>query len=276
MLHERVYLDPSDKRVYIDTYVANDRSVRKDAILVIPGGGYHNVCTAREGEPIALAYLARVINAFVLQYRVSDYREATDEDGYPAQLIDASRAILHIKQNAQKYNIDPARVFAVGFSAGGHLAGSLAVLHSDPDVLAALGCEKGGNRPCAAVLAYPVVTAMMNTHEGSFSHLMRMPFAEISEADRRRLSLEENVADDSAPLFIWHTSEDKVVPPIGSLMLAAKYTERGLPVTLHLYPYGGHGTCLANEVTACGNAACIQPLADGWLDASVAWLKTIK
>ena len=276
MLHERIYLDPTDERVYIDTYVADDRTVPKDAMLVIPGGGYHGVCTSREGEPIALAYMARGFNCFVLHYRVSGYTERHEADGYPSQLIDASRAMVYIRNHASELNINPERVFAVGFSAGGHLAGSLAILSDDEAVLAAVGCPRGMNRPTASVLAYPVVTALTDTHEGSFSNLMRMPFAEIPEADRRRLSLEENVTDDSAPLFIWHTAEDRVVPPVGSLMLAAKYTERGLPVALHLYPYGGHGAALANEVTACGGTASLQPLAEGWLEESIAWLKTIE
>ena len=51
MLHERIYLNENDKRVFIDTYVANQNNVR-DALLVIPGGGYSSVCTDREGEPI--------------------------------------------------------------------------------------------------------------------------------------------------------------------------------------------------------------------------------
>ena len=58
MLHERIYLDENDSSVFIDTYVANDRKRVRDAILVIPGGGYSQVCTVREGEPIALAYVA--------------------------------------------------------------------------------------------------------------------------------------------------------------------------------------------------------------------------
>ena len=276
MLHERIYLDPSDERVYIDSYVADDRTVVKDAMLVIPGGGYHGVCFAREGEPIALAYMARGYNCFVLSYRVSDYATRPDCDGYPSQLIDASRAMVYIRNHACELNINPDRVFAVGFSAGGHLAGSLAILADDEAVLSTVGCPRGMNRPTASVLAYPVVTAMAATHEGSFAHLMRMPYADIPESDRRRLSLEEHVDARSAPLFIWHTAEDIVVPPVGSLMLAAKYTALHLPVSLRLYPYGGHGTALANEVTACGGTASIQPLAEGWFEESVAWLKTIE
>ena len=59
MLHERIYLNENDKRIYFDTYIADERYCRRPAMLVIPGGGYRTVCTDREGEPIALAYFAK-------------------------------------------------------------------------------------------------------------------------------------------------------------------------------------------------------------------------
>ena len=269
MLHESIYLDPTDDRVYIDTYVANDKSRRRDAMLVIPGGGYSNVCTEREGEPIALAFLARGLNAFVLNYRVGR------GDRYPSQLIDASRAIVYIKDNSERFNIDPGRVFTLGFSAGGHLSGSCAVLHKDPEVLTALGIEQGRNKPRASVLCYPVVTAMMPTHQGSFERLTGMPYGDIPEQLRRKYSLEERLDSDSAPMFIWHTATDAVVPCDGSLMLARRAASLGIPVQLRLYPYGPHGLALSNALTECNNAAFSQPIAAEWVDKAVEWLATI-
>lgn len=269
MLHERIYLDQGDDRVYIDTYVANDKSRLHPAMLVIPGGGYSQVCTAREGEPIAIAYAARGFNAFVLNYRVSE------QDGYPSQLIDASRAIVHIRENADRYSIDSSRVYAVGFSAGGHLAGSLAIMHDEPEVLRALGIERLSNRPNAAVLAYPVVSAVMNTHIPSFENLTGKANCDIVQDMREYLSLECRANSESAPLFIWHTAEDKLVPPDGSLALAKRYVDLGLNTTLRLYPYGPHGVALANEVTETDNPATVQPLAAEWVDESVRWLNTL-
>ena len=270
MLQERVFLDPADERVYIDVYVANNRIFLHDAILVIPGGGYSQVCTDREGEPIALSYLARGFNCFVLNYRVGAVP-------YPSQLIDASRAILHIRENAEKYSIDPKRVFAVGFSAGGHLAGSLAIFHNDSDVLSALGITEGENRPNGVVLAYPVVSAMYPTHRGSFINLMGgKEFQDITDDEKRKLSLELHVSDKSAPAFVWHTAEDTVVPPYGSLALVEEYVKAGVPVKFNLYPYGRHGIALANKITEFGNPLTIQPLAEGWVDDSIAFFNTLK
>lgn len=269
MLSERIYLS-DDKRAYLDTYVSDFRNARRDAMLVIPGGGYRQVCTDREGEIVALAYAARGYNTFVLQYRVGE-----EGDVYPTQLLDACRAILHIKKNADKYFINPDRVFAVGFSAGGHLAGSLALLSRDKFVLDTLGVTADDIKIKGVVLSYPVVTAMADTHRGSFEHLTGMPFDKIPKELRIKYSLEENVDENSPAAFIWHTAEDKTVPVIGSLMLAARYAEKEVPVSLHVYPYGCHGISLA---TAYANyeARVAEPLAQIWLEDSIAFLNTIK
>ena len=270
MQHERIFLDSADDRVYIDTYVANNRTFLHSAMLIIPGGGYSQICTEREGEPVAFAYLEKGFNCFVLNYRVN-------KDPYPSQLIDASRAILHIRDNAEKYCIDPNRVFAVGFSAGGHLAGSLAILHNDPDVLSALGISEGDNCPDGVVLGYPVVSAMHPTHHGSFINLMGgKEFQDITEEEKKNLSLEVHVNEKSAPAYIFHTAEDAVVPAFGSLALAAEYVRAGVPVKFNLYPYGPHGIALANGVTACGNDKYLQPLAEEWVEDSVRFLNTLK
>ena len=270
MIHERVFLDPRDERVYIDTYVADNRTFLHDAMLIIPGGGYGQVCTAREGEPIAFAYLEKGFNCFVLNYRVNKVP-------YPSQLIDASRAILHIRENAEKYSIDPKRVFAVGFSAGGHLAGSLAVLHNDPDVLSALGISEGENRPDGVVLGYTVVSAMYPTHHGSFINLMGgKEFQDITDEEKKKLSLEFHVSGKSAPAYIFHTAEDTVVPAFGSLALVAEYVRVGIPVRFNLYPYGAHGVSLANKITSEGKDTWNQPLAEGWVEDSVSFLNTLE
>jgi acetyl esterase/lipase len=267
MLHERIFLDPAHPEVYIDTYIADNRTIAHDAMLVIPGGGYGCVCTDREGEPIALAFLGKGYNCFVLNYRVNKIP-------YPAQLIDASRAILHIRENAEKYCINKNRVFAVGFSAGGHLAGSLAILHKDAEVLSALGVSEGENRPDAVIMSYPVVSALLPTHEGSFVNLAGgTPFSEIPMKTKRKLSLEAQVDAASAPAFIWHTSGDGLVPTNGSLALAQSYVDAKINVKMHLYPFGPHGLALANEITAQGNKSMIHPMAEHWIDEADEWLK---
>lgn len=270
MLHERIYLDCSDGRAYIDTYVSDlPHGGPRDAMIVFPGGGYVNVCADREGEAIAEAYLARGFNAFVVRYRVGS------GERYPTQLLDAARAVLHVRANAEKYNINPDRVFAVGFSAGGHLTGSLGLLCSDPLVLSELGVTIEAIRPNGIVLCYPVVTAQEITHQGSFINLLGKPYDELTDSERYKFSLENNVDENSPPAFIWHTAQDQGVPPVGSLRLCEAYIRNKVPVSLHIYPFGPHGIAMANRYTT-GSEAGIQPLAQRWLDDSVDFLRALK
>ena len=271
MLHERIYLDKNDERVYIDTYVANDKSFKRNAILIIPGGGYGVVCPEREGEPVALAYMAYGFNAFVLNYRVGGA-----DDVYPKQLIDAGRAIVYIKKNAVRFGIDPERVFVVGFSAGGHLSGSCAIMYNAPEVKSELGIVGDENKPCGAILAYPVVSANTAvTNKKSFQNLLGKPFDELTADERKRFSLETAVDENSAPMFIWHTAEDRIVPLDGTLLLIQAAKDAGVNVSAHIYPYGPHAIALGNKITEYGIENSNQPLAERWLSDSVDWIDTL-
>lgn len=272
MIQERIYLDEKDENVYLDTYVSsNTDNSPRPAMLILPGGGYHG-CSKREAEPIALSFLAKGVNCFVLFYRTG-----SPEYTYPTQLTDASRAILHIRQNAEKYEIDPARVFVTGFSAGGHLAGALAYMNDAPEVLSALGIQKGENKPNGAILCYPVVTALHSrTHVGSFKNLLNMPFEEIPDDLKRYHSLETHIDSNSPPTFIWHTAADRGVPPTGSLRLAEQLIDNGVVTSLRVYPYGGHGLSLSNHITSGGNPAAETPLPRGWVDEAYEWLSNLK
>ena len=270
MIHERVYLNPEDHRIYIDTYIADDRHYARPAMLVLPGGAYKNVCASREGEPIALAYFAKGFNAFVLNYGTD-----TECDVYPKHLVDAARAILHIRKNAVQYSIDKNKVYAVGFSAGGHLAGSLAIFSGREEVLSALKVSVADIRPNAVVLSYPVVSACSNSHKGSFENLTRKPFDALSEEERDYYSLEKHVDESSSPAFIWHTATDAGVPAENSLALAAAYVRAKVALSLRIYPYGPHGLALSNEITDT-NGGAIEPIAEEWVDKSIEFLKSLK
>ena len=269
MRHERIFLNENDSRVYIDTYVANIAD-KRDAMLVIPGGAYAGVCTGREGEPIALDFVAKGYNAFVLNYRVG--REG---DVFPCQLIDAASAMVYIRENAEKLHVNPERVFAVGFSAGGHLCGSLATMFAYPEVKAVFGERYKMVRPTGAVLSYPVTVIDGKTHVGSFTNLLGKPQCDFTEADAEKVSLERAVSAAASPMFIWHTAEDTVVPVGGSLRLAMALTEAGVPYKLSVYPYGPHGVALATKITRGDNDAWVQKTAESWKSEADEWIKTL-
>lgn len=264
MIYERIYFDETDNRVWLDVYAVADAKISlRDAVLVIPGGGYRAICM-REGQYTAFALLGKGINAFVLRYSVGEHAK------YPRQLLDAARALKYIKENAGKYNVNPKRIFAFGYSAGGHLLGTLATKHEFAE--AELGLEKDFLKVRGAVFCYPVVTAYGATHEGSFENLLKKPLGEYTEEEKEMLSIERCVTSDTPPAFIWHTSEDKVVPINGSLRLCRAYSDAGMPVEMHIYPYGPHGTALGTDYTSDGKADHIQPRVVAWFDEALKWM----
>lgn len=268
MKHERIFLNDNE-RSYMDTYIADSKAIRP-AILVIAGGGYGVVCDDREGEPIALDFFAKGYNAFVLNYRVG--REG---DVFPKQLLDAAAAMIYIRTHAEEFKIDPLRVFAVGFSAGGHLCGSIATMYDYPEVKEAFGEDYIKVRPTGAILSYPVTVMDGATHVGSFKNLLGRPSGVFTEEEMNRYSLDRIVNKDSSPMFVWHTVEDKVVPVEGSLRMAMALNAAGVPYRLSIFPYGPHGIGLATELTECGKPEHIQPLAAEWTKQADEWMRTL-
>jgi len=264
MIFERVKLDVGKAELEI---YRGDELKNAPAILVIPGGGYGCICSDREGEPIALAYLSRGYNAFVLHYSVGK------DAPINCPLAEASAAMAYIRRNAEKLGVDVKKVYAVGFSAGGHLCGSLGTLWHREEIMEKAGIEYGENRPKAVVLQYPVITAFGKAHFNSFYNLLgtREPTTEQLEY----YSLEKHVDERSAPAFILHTAGDQAVPVENSLYIAEAYADAKIPFELHIYPFGPHGLALANEVTFKGNPAMINRKAARWVDDSIAFFEEL-
>lgn len=269
MLHERIYLT-EDKVAYIDTYIPdNVYGKKKDAILVIPGGGYGSVCSDREGEPIALAFLGKGYATFVLHYSVMERAV------FPQPLIEASLAVKHIKDNAEKYFVDPERVFATGFSAGGHLTASLGILWDMQEIYDATGMEYGENKVKGAMPIYPVISANVpDTHRWTFERICgsENPDPELLQS----YCLETRVNENTVPMFIVHTVEDAVVPVGNSLVLAQALAKNKIPFELHIYPKAPHGMALCNDITSRGNAAWDIPHNAKWVNEADEWMQSIK
>lgn len=230
----------------------------RPGVLVIPGGGYGHV-SPREGEPVALRFLSRGYNAFVLNYSVAPLR-------YPTQLREAAMAMAYIRQNAVAEEVEPAMVATVGFSAGGHLAGLLGTLYDDPQV-----AQFGHVRPDALGLCYPVTVSWGKTHAGSFDNLC----AEDGSL-RERLSLDRLVRPDMPPVYLWHTADDESVPCRNSLIMAQAAEAAGAVVGMRLYLHGKHGLSLANEqVFPVGQVPLCSPDIPGWPEEMMTFFEEI-
>lgn len=265
---ERIYLKDADEDIYLDTYAVNDKTLTpRDAILVIPGGGYGHVCLDREGEKTALAYLARGVNAFVLNYSIGE------DAVFPAQLECAALAMAYIKKHAEEYNVNPERVFSLGFSAGGHLAGLLTTMHGFAEER--FGLEKDMARPRGTVFCYPVISAFPPTNRGTIENLLKKSFDSLTDEERLIYSIETNIKSTTPPAFMWHTATDAAVPVQGTLKLALAYANAGASFTLRVYPYGPHGIALGTDYSNNGKSAFVQPMAEKWLEESIEWMKTV-
>lgn len=266
MTYDQINLREGHPDVFLEKYIADPvGGKRRKALLVLPGGGYGGICADREGEPIALAFLAYGFNAFVLHYTVGR------KEPYPAQLREVALAIGHIKDNADKYGIDPDQLFVTGFSAGGHLAASAGVFWKRPEVTEGLGLSEGYNKPRGVMPIYPVVNS--DWHYESFANLLCTDSP--TEEEIAYVRVDRHVDGDSAPAFIVHTADDQVVDARNSLSLAYAYANAGVGYELHVFPHAPHGVALGNAVTDCGNPKWNDPMIARWVEMAAYWADKI-
>ena len=205
------------------------------ALLVIPGGGYEFVSVANEGVDIAARMNPRGYTVFVLNYRLpaEGWR-----DGPNVPLQDAQRAMRMIRASASRYRIDPAKVSVIGFSAGGHLAASLATGFAEAVYPPSDSADRLDARPAAAALIYPVITMTRPyTHEGSRDHLLGKSPSDLLVSAR---SPELHVTAQTPPVFLAHACDDPAVPVETSLIMMAAMRAGHRAVEAHFFQEGGH------------------------------------
>jgi len=209
---------------------------RRPAVLVLPGGGYA-MCSDREADPVALAYLEAGFQAFVLRYSVGEGVV------WPMPLEDYEQAMELIRAKAEEWSLYPDKIAVVGFSAGGHLAASAATIAQ--------------NKPNAAILGYPVT-------EGAVVK------ACLSTAP----DVVDKVDADTCPCFVFATRTDNVVPVSNSLHFVQALEEHGIMFESHIYAYGPHGFSVANSAVLAPNTKIASRVAR-WVGDSAAWLKEL-
>jgi acetyl esterase/lipase len=222
------------------------------AIVVCPGGGY-TILADHEADPVADWLTENGIAAFVLRYRIAPHR-------HPAMIDDATRAMRTVRHRAPELGIDDRKVGILGFSAGGHLAGSASTIFDSGRPESADPVERLSSRPDLAILIYPV-THMDGpyAHAGSAVSLLGdRPDPEVA----RYLTLPNRVTQNTPPMFLVHSANDDGVPVENSLTMAAALHAHGVPYALHVFERGGHGYGLAQTDRYVG----IWPsLCMGWL-----------
>ncbi len=204
---------------------------RRPAILVIPGGGYA-MCSDREADPVAMAYLKAGYQAFVLRYTIKR------KGGWPYPIKDYEQAMSLIRENADRWHVDPSKIAVVGFSAGGHLAACAATMAE--------------HRPAAAVLVYPaILKEIVDLCQPG------MPYPN------------EYVTAETCPCFLAAARDDRTVAIKNTLLMELALAEKGVAFESHIYSYGGHGFSTGEEWV---NTNSVCPRLPHWVPDSIEWL----
>jgi len=240
--------------------VFRPRAPNGSAILITPGGGYERVVIDKEGYEPARWLTARGFTAFVLFYRLPG-------DGWAAgpsvALSDAQRAVRLIRSLAGDHGIDPERVAAMGFSAGGHVCADLATRFATGTYDPVDTADELTARPRATALIYPVISMTSPiAHAGSREMLIGKEAGPELEFAH---SPQHHVPADAPPCFLVHAEDDPSVAVQNTLEFRAALRARGIPVETHLFAQGGHGFGLRKVID--------QP-AGVWPDLFVNWSKS--
>ena len=211
----------------------------KPFVLIAPGGGYQVVCPLIEGFPIAVRLNELGYNAFVCDYSVGKNAK------YPQPMADMA---TFYKDICQKYGLENEEYAICGFSAGGHIAGTLG--------LEEIGYKKYGmKKPSFLMLCYPVITMGDKTHKGS--RLMLLGKNPTKE-DIDKLSIEKNVDKNYPKTYIWQCKGDTVVDYTNSLLINDALDKVGVAHKMELFDDKHHGLGLANKSPA-----------ERWLDRAI-------
>jgi acetyl esterase/lipase len=217
-------------------YVLRPERPNGIGLLTIPGGGYAYEAVSHEGLDIAARFCPLGYTVFLLAYRLPGEGWQRRAD---VPLQDAQRAIRLIRAGARGYGVDPARIGALGFSAGGHLAASLTTAYGEAVYTPVDAADRLSARPDFSALAYAVTTLRLpGTHPGSRALLLG-PDPAPALVDHRSPVL--HVDARTPPCFLLHAFDDTVVPPSCSEAWIAACRAQGVPVEAHLIRSGGHG-----------------------------------
>ena len=225
-----------------------DKNNTHTAMIILPGGGYWNLFWELEGEEVAQWLNSNGVTAVILKYRVP--RREGEVRGQPAALpiLDAQRAVSFVRSRANDWEIDPARIGMVGFSAGGHLALATAInfqtrRYESLDEIDEISC-----RPDFAVLCYPGL---------------------LKAKDSNELWPGLTIPANTPPIFLAHANDDTSKiggsDPENSAVMYLALKKANVPVELHIFANGNHDFGVRDN----------RGLASAWKKLCLDWLKSI-
>jgi acetyl esterase/lipase len=246
----------------IAVFLPTKRFATGQAVVICPGGGYGGLAYDLEGTEIAKYLNSIGVAGVVLKYRLPSAESSIEPHKTP--LLDAKRAMRLVRSNAASWNVDPAKVGVMGFSAGGHLASTLGTHFDAGDPASADPVERLSSRPGFMILMYPVISFQDGvTHAGS----KRALIGANPPPDLVTLySNELQVKDDTPPTFLVHANDDTGVPVENSLLMYEALRKKHIPAELHVLLVGGHGFGLGVN----------KPQVGQWTESLRLWLQGLR
>ena len=209
-------------------------------IIICPGGGYNILAYDLEGTEICEWFNQKGINCVLLKYRVPR-REGLEKHEAPLQ--DLQRAIAYTRSQAEAWDIDISRIGVLGFSAGAHLA-AVASNSFDQLTYPKMDSYDDANlRPDFCALIYPAYL----------------------DGENFQIAPELNVTEKTPPTFIVQTQDDSRLLN-SSIFYYYALKETNVPVSMNLYPTGGHGYGLRNS----------GEWVNEWPERVILWLKNLE
>ncbi len=257
-----IRVDGSCPEAKLYTYIQDSSRVMKikerPFILICPGGGFTSVAI-REGEPLAVRFLA-------MGYHVAVLRYSCTPAVFPTALLELASAVKLIHDHSEEWLVQTDKIFVLGCSAGGHIAASLGMFWHESWLAEKAGVKNEILRPAGMILCYPAI----NMPEIFAETLLA---GQNTEEMRELVALEQQVSEHTPEAFIWHTYSDAVVPVENSLRLITAMRKYQIPVEFHMYPRGEHGLAAADELTQHANGSKFQKECQSWLELVHTWLR---
>ncbi|MCB1123699.1 MAG: alpha/beta hydrolase, partial [Verrucomicrobiae bacterium] len=231
----------------------------RTSIVIFPGGGFSHLAIDKEGHDVARWLNEQGIAGIVVKYRV--VHPESDFFVYNACVPDCLRAIRMVRQNAEAWRLDPDKIGAMGFSAGGYLTAAAGTLFDEGDESADDPVERFSNRPNFIAPIYPLIELdeRLATNE-AFKERM---FGPNARPDRiNRYSPMKLVTESTPPTFLVHAHNDGLSPQ-NSVRFYQSLLEAGVPAELHIFSEGGHGFGIRQRGLPVSS----------WRDSFLAWMK---
>lgn len=218
----------------IQVYLPAKAKATGASVVIFPGGAYWGLTFEFEGVQQANYFVDHGVAAFVVKYRIPNDAWMKDKSIGPLQ--DAQQAMKFVRERASEWNLDANRIGVVGFSAGGHLASTLATHFDKPEI------PNPGNinlRPDFLVLVYPVISMDEKvTHLDSRKALL----GEKPSKERvKYFSNELQVTANTPPTLLLHAVDDKLVDVKNSLLFLEALKQANVPVEARIFEKGDHG-----------------------------------